>query len=172
MAGPSISRIKKNNFFGPQYVSHWSLWTSRKPNDTQTPALHICLLVSYVPLGSVLGTDFSLSGLQHSFPEQFAGAARVFHTLGSVIQIRKPPRIRASKQASSAALQHCTCAARLRRDDACPCTSTTAPARRARRKKWRTTRTPSRRTSTSASATTVASGVLALDESRRWRGGA
>ena len=44
-------------------------------------------------------------GQQRSLPEQFAGAARVFHTLGSVIQIRKPPRIRAGKQASTAAQQ-------------------------------------------------------------------
>ena len=35
MAGPSISRIKKNIFFGPQYVSHWSLWTINERNDTR-----------------------------------------------------------------------------------------------------------------------------------------
>ena len=128
---------------------------------------------------SVLGT--AKVRLQHSLPEQFAGAARVFHALGSVILIRKPRRIRAvaSKPNSSAArvlyASGATAAQQHRtppRSDACPCTSTTAPVRRARRKKWRITRTPSRRTSTSASATTVASGVLAFDESRRWRGGA
>ena len=39
MAASSISRIKKINFFGPQEVSHLSLWTTSEPNGTQTAAL-------------------------------------------------------------------------------------------------------------------------------------
>ena len=52
MAASSISRIKKNNFFGPQEVSHLSLWTTSEPNGTQTAACRVlfCFLVSYVLL--------------------------------------------------------------------------------------------------------------------------
>ena len=38
MAGPSISRITKLNFFAPQEVSHWSLWTMSELNGTQRAA--------------------------------------------------------------------------------------------------------------------------------------
>ena len=38
MAASSISRITKLNFFAPQEVSHWSLWTMSERNDTQTTA--------------------------------------------------------------------------------------------------------------------------------------
>ena len=38
MASSSISRIKKIIFFGPQEVSHRSLWTLSEPNGTQTAA--------------------------------------------------------------------------------------------------------------------------------------
>jgi hypothetical protein len=36
MAGPSTSRIKKKNFFGPQEASYRSLWATSEPNDTRT----------------------------------------------------------------------------------------------------------------------------------------
>ena len=44
VAASSISRIKKINFFCPQYVSHCSLWTSSERKDTQTAAClcHFC----------------------------------------------------------------------------------------------------------------------------------
>ena len=48
MAGPSISRIKKINFFGSEEVSHWSLWTSSELNAAQTDAC--CVLTSLVSL--------------------------------------------------------------------------------------------------------------------------
>ena len=45
MVGSSISRIKKIIIFGPQEVSHRSLWTSSELNDTQTAAcaFQVCL---------------------------------------------------------------------------------------------------------------------------------
>ena len=93
-------------------MSHWSLWTSRKPNDTETPALHSGLLASVLHAARRSWARLKSFWPADSLPEQFAGAARVFHTLGSVIQIRKPPRIRAaSKQAQqlcSTCSQHCT----------------------------------------------------------------
>ena len=52
LVASSISRIKKNNFFGPQEVSHRSLWTISELNCTKTAACRarVCLLVSYSPL--------------------------------------------------------------------------------------------------------------------------
>ena len=38
MPGPSISRVKKLNFFAPQEVSHCSLWTINERKDTRTAA--------------------------------------------------------------------------------------------------------------------------------------
>ena len=36
MVASSVSRHQEINFFGPRYVSHWSLWTISEPNDTLT----------------------------------------------------------------------------------------------------------------------------------------
>ena len=38
MVGSSVSRHPEINFFGPQYVSHFSLWTISEPNVSQTTA--------------------------------------------------------------------------------------------------------------------------------------
>ena len=38
MAETSVSRHAEINFFGPQYVSHFSLWTICEPNVSQTTA--------------------------------------------------------------------------------------------------------------------------------------
>ena len=38
LVASSISRIKKNNFFGPQEVSHCSLWTINERKNTQAAA--------------------------------------------------------------------------------------------------------------------------------------
>ena len=55
MVASSISRIKKINFFGPQYVSHWSLWTISERNDTRTTTERVAgLLVAYMPLAGKL----------------------------------------------------------------------------------------------------------------------
>ena len=43
LVASSISRIKKINFFGPQEVSHRSLWTSSEPNGTRKVAWRILI---------------------------------------------------------------------------------------------------------------------------------
>ena len=43
MARPSTSRHQGINFFGPQEVSHCSLWTISERNGTQTAACRICV---------------------------------------------------------------------------------------------------------------------------------
>ena len=63
MAASSISRIKKINFFGPQEVSHCSLWTSSEPNDTQTAACGVLiLLVPYMPLARTRSNFLLVAG--------------------------------------------------------------------------------------------------------------
>ena len=57
-ARPSLwrRRLSKNIFFGPQEVSHCSLWTISERNDTQTAAWAclFCFLVSYTARPSFL----------------------------------------------------------------------------------------------------------------------
>ena len=43
MVASSVSRHQEINFFGPQYVSHCSLWTISERNGTQTAACRICV---------------------------------------------------------------------------------------------------------------------------------
>ena len=57
MVGPSISRIKKINFFGPQFLSHCSLWTTNEPDATRTTACR-CMLA----FASALHAASSASG--------------------------------------------------------------------------------------------------------------
>ena len=89
MVGSSISRHQEINFFGPQYVSHCSLWTISERNGTQTAACRIyvpnlvCLSPSKrppgaghcCPLGSPIGAIYEL--LVYSYDHDCTAAARV-----------------------------------------------------------------------------------------------
>ena len=78
MAASSTSRIKKINFFGPQYMSHRSLWTISEPNGTQATACRdsFCLLVSYRPLARLRReSTHSLQSSHQRSPRLIAGIA-------------------------------------------------------------------------------------------------
>ena len=88
MVGSSISRHQEINFFGPQYVSHCSLWTISERNGTQTAACRIyvpnlvCLSPSkrpprgpLLPSGSPIGAIYEL--LVYSYDHDCTAAARV-----------------------------------------------------------------------------------------------
>ena len=68
----SISRIEKIIFFGPQYVSHWSLWTSSEPDVS----LHY--IAAYLPTTSRFLTCKSLPLL--NFPLRFPPLSPLFFT--------------------------------------------------------------------------------------------
>ena len=61
----SISRIKKNIFFGPQEVSHCSLWTRSEPKDTQESAWPVCSLHASVLRGANNKNDIRAGRLGH-----------------------------------------------------------------------------------------------------------
>ena len=174
MVGSSISRHQEINFFCPQEVSHWSLWTSSEPNDTQTTSCAFnskqqngfsdprfapvgasytliiqprsCTLIHRVtrPLGRDFASAYSINGCQ-SYPGSPTAE------LGCSLSL---PTCRATSQrCAKKRCRHCC---------------------REASSFWR------RRSAVGHRRGTVgverdhlegASGVLAFDESRRWRGG-
>ena len=74
MVASSVSRHQEINFFGPQEVSHRSLWTSSELNDTQTAAWLGCVrLQKPLKTGFSAATFGDFGAITQTFVAGYAG---------------------------------------------------------------------------------------------------